>query len=139
MVLLKAGDGTAFRKLFNFLSKCQTIEADGHYNLLDTPEIICTVLSKLPLHLQDRWNRNTLQLRRKFSKETHLIDLTNFVEDEMTLVNDLFIHAMLLISMLTGHPDTVKKGKERRTMQWQQWLIILATYFMIRVIKLRHR
>ena len=88
MVPLKAGDATAFRKLFDFLIKCQTTEVDGHYNLLDTPEIICTVLSKLPLHLQDRWNRNTLQFQRKFSKEPQLIDLTNFVEDEITLVND---------------------------------------------------
>ena len=69
MIPLKAGDATAFRKLFNFLIKCQTIEFDGHYNPLDTPEIICMVLSQLPLHLQDRWNRHTLQLRRKFSKE----------------------------------------------------------------------
>ena len=68
MITLKAGDATAFRKLFNFLIKCQTIEADGHYDPLDTPEIILTVLSKLPLHVQDRWNRNTLQLRRKYSK-----------------------------------------------------------------------
>ena len=68
MITLKAGDATAFRKLFNFLIKCQTIEADGHYDPLDTPEIILAVLSKLPLHVQDRWNRNTLQLRRKYSK-----------------------------------------------------------------------
>ena len=52
MVPLKAGDATAFRKLFNFLIKCQSIEADGHYNLLDTPEIICMVLTKIPLHLR---------------------------------------------------------------------------------------
>ena len=54
MVPLKAGDATAIRKLFNFLIKCETIEADGHYNPLDTPEIISTVLSKLPVHLQNR-------------------------------------------------------------------------------------
>ena len=53
MVNLKAGDATTFRKLFNFLMKCQTIEVDGHYNPLDTLEMICMVLSKLPLHLQD--------------------------------------------------------------------------------------
>ena len=62
MVPLKAGDATVFRKLLNFLIKCQTIEVDGldgHYNPLDTPEIICTVLPIFPLHLQDRWNHNT--------------------------------------------------------------------------------
>ena len=89
MVPLKAGDATAIRKLFNFPVKCQTIEADGHYNPLNTPEIISTVLSKLPVHLQNRWNCNTLQLQREYSKEPQLIDLTNFFEDEMTLINDL--------------------------------------------------
>ena len=38
------GDATAFGKLFNFLIKSQTVEVDGQYNPLDTPEIICTVL-----------------------------------------------------------------------------------------------
>ena len=58
------------------------------HNPLDTPEIICMILAKLPLHLQDRWNRSTLLLRRKDSREPTLIDLANFVEDEVTLVND---------------------------------------------------
>ena len=44
MVPLKTRDTKSFRKPFNFLIKCQTIEVDGHYNPLDTPEIICTVL-----------------------------------------------------------------------------------------------
>ena len=67
MVPLKAGDATAFRKLFNFLIKCQSIESDGHFNPLVTPEIICMVLSKLPLHLQDRWNRNMVNMVAKQS------------------------------------------------------------------------
>ena len=53
-----------------------------------TPEMICMILVKLQLHLQDRWNQNTLLLRRRDSREPTLKDLANFVEDEMTLVND---------------------------------------------------
>ena len=105
------GCKTAFKKLFNFVIKCQTIEADGHYNPLDTPEIIPMVLSKLKLHLQDIWSRNTLQLRRKYSKEIQLIDLTNFVEDEMTLVNDPLYSRDAVSQYVEGHPDTVKKRK----------------------------
>ena len=86
---LKPGDAAAYRKLFNFLIKCQTMRVGSKYNLLDTPEMICMILAKPPLHLQDRWNRNTLLLRRRDSREPTLIDLTNFVVDEMTLVNDL--------------------------------------------------
>ena len=51
-------------------------------------EMICMILAKLPLHLEDRWNQNTLLLRRKDSREPTLIDLANFIEDDMTLVND---------------------------------------------------
>ena len=54
MVLLKAWDKTAFGKRFNFLIKCQSIESNSHYNHLNTPDIICVVLSKFSLHLQDR-------------------------------------------------------------------------------------
>ena len=86
---LKPGDAAAYRKLFNFLIKCQAMRVGSKYNLLDTPEMICMILEKPPLHLQDRWNRNTLLLRRRDSREPTLIDLTNFVVDEMTLVHDL--------------------------------------------------
>ena len=45
-------------------------------------------LSKVPGHLQDRWNRNALRIRRTKTSEPGLLDLTNFIEDEMILVND---------------------------------------------------
>ena len=117
MVPLKAGDTTAFRELFDFLIKCQTIEVDGHHNPLDTPEIICTVLSKLSVHLQNRWNRNTLQLGRKYSKESQLIDLTNIVEDEMTLVNYPLYSRNAVSQYVNRAPRYSEKGKERSSMQ----------------------
>ena len=64
------------------------MRAGNKHNPLDTPEMICVILAKLPLHLEDRWNRNTLLLRRKDSREPTLIDLANFIDDDMTLVND---------------------------------------------------
>ena len=42
----------------------------------------------LPVHLQDRWNKNTLKMRRMHSREPQLFHLANFVEEEMTLVSD---------------------------------------------------
>ena len=45
---------------------------------------------KVPGHLQDRWNRNALRIRRTETREPELLDLTNFIEDEMILVNDPF-------------------------------------------------
>ena len=81
-------DISAFRKLFNFLIKCQSLSRSSHNNPLDTPDIICMILSKLPVHLQDRWNRNTLKMRRIHSMEPQLFDLANYIEDKMTLVSD---------------------------------------------------
>ena len=58
-------------------------------NLLDSLDLICMILSKVPGHLQDRWNRNALEItKRTETREPGLLDLTNFVEDEMILVND---------------------------------------------------
>ena len=96
--------------------KSQTIEADGHYNPLDTPEMICTVLSKLPLHLQDRWSLNTPQLRGKHSKEPHLTDLTNFVEDEITLVNDRLYSRNTVSQYVDRGPRYIGK-REREEVQ----------------------
>ena len=79
---------SAFRKLFNFLIKCQSLSRSSQNNPLDTPDIICMILSKLPVHLQDRWNRNTLKMRRMHSMEPQLFDLANYIEDKMTLVSD---------------------------------------------------
>ena len=53
---LKAGDAAAFLKLFSFLIKCQTMRVGSKHIPLDTPEMICMILAKLPQLLQDRWN-----------------------------------------------------------------------------------
>ena len=85
---IKPGDISAFTKLFNFLIKLQCLNRLCQNNPLDTPGIICMILYKLPVHLQGRWNRNTLKMRRMHSREPQLFDLANFVEFEMTLVSD---------------------------------------------------
>ena len=114
MVALKTGDATAFRTLFSFLIKCQTIEVGCHYNNLNTPDIICMVLSKLPQHLQDTWNRNTLQLRRKYSKERQMIDIINFVDDEMTLVHD-HLYSRDAVSQYVERAPRYSGKTERKT------------------------
>ena len=76
---LKPGTFETLETLFNFLIKCQTMGVDSQYNLLDTPEIICMILAKLPLHLHDRWNRNTLLLRRRDSREPTAVLQINII------------------------------------------------------------
>ena len=51
---LKLEHVPACRRLFNFLNKYQTMGVGSQHNPLDTPEMICMILAKLPLHLQDR-------------------------------------------------------------------------------------
>ena len=60
----------------------------GNQNPLDTPDVICMILAKTPGYLQDRWKRNVQKIRKVQMQEPGLIDLTNFIEDEMVLVND---------------------------------------------------
>ena len=74
---------------------------------------MCTVLSKLPLHLQDRLNRNTLQLQRKYSKEPQLIDLTNLLEDKMTLVNDP-LYSCDVVSQYVDRAPRYSDKRERK-------------------------
>ena len=76
------------------------------------------VLSKLPLHLQDRWNRNTLQLRRKYSKEPQLKGLTNFVEDEMTLLNDPLYSCDAASQHVQRAARYSEKRERRGSTQW---------------------
>ena len=85
------------------------------HNLLDTSETICMILAKLPLHLQDKWNQNTLLLRRRDSREPTLIDLSNFVEDEMTLVNyPLYSRKASINTLRKDQQDKVG----RNSIQW---------------------
>ena len=50
--------------------------------------MMCLVLSKLPGHTRERWNRSVMSIRRRYSREPDFADLIHFVEDEATLVND---------------------------------------------------
>ena len=87
MFKIKSGDAVAFRRLFNFLIKRQTLSYGTSKNRLDSPDVTCMILSKVPGHLQDKWNRNTFRIRRTETREPELLDLSNFIEDEIILVN----------------------------------------------------
>lgn len=85
MVPLKSGDGKGFRKFFNFVNKCCNL---GSVKSLDNPEIICMLLSKLPLHVQDKWNRSVQRKRKHSPDEPTLQELCDFVYDEMLIITD---------------------------------------------------
>ena len=86
---IKPGDAEAYRKFHNFLLKCENITQMQTWNVLDTPEIMCMLLSKLPSVTRDKWSRRVLLIRRKQEKEPELADFLDFVNDENLIVNDL--------------------------------------------------
>ena len=71
----------------NFLIKCDSIMSRQQWNALDTPDVLCSLISKLPGNTRDRWNRRVLNLRRHEQREAELADLIEFVEEEVVLVN----------------------------------------------------
>ena len=52
MTKIKPGDVAAYRRLFNFLIKCQNLEYDNQ-NPLDTPNVIWMMVAKIPGYLQE--------------------------------------------------------------------------------------
>ena len=79
---IKPGDAEAYRKFHNFMLRLQT------WNVLDTPEIMCMLLSKLPGGTRDKWSRRVLLIRRKQGKEPELADFFDFVNDENLIVSE---------------------------------------------------
>ena len=76
----KFGDAKSFRKFYNLLLKCESVSESQDWNAMDTPEMLCMLISKLSGGLMDRWNRTEQAIRRKQGREPDLQDLIQFVE-----------------------------------------------------------
>ena len=85
---VKPGDTTAYRKFHNFLIKCQSVSSSLTWNVLENPDTICTLLSKLPIYMVDKWNRQVLRMRRGSYREPVFADFVSCIEEEVELVND---------------------------------------------------
>ena len=55
---------------------------------MDTPEIMCMLLSKIPGGTRDKWSRRFLEIRRKQGKEPELTDFTEIFNAENLIVDD---------------------------------------------------
>ena len=85
---VKPGDASGFRKFYSFALKCETFSESSAWNAFETPETLCTLVSKLPGSLRDRWSRKVQVVRRSFGREPRLSDFPSFVHEETILVND---------------------------------------------------
>ena len=62
-----------------------------HWNSVDTPEIVCRLISKLHGNIRDRWNRKVLIIRGQNRRELELENFIDFFNDETRLAkNPLF-------------------------------------------------
>ena len=110
---IKFGDAKAFRKFYNFLLKCESISGSQNWNAMDTPEMLCMLIAKLPGGLIDRWNRNVQVIRKGHLREPDLQDLIKFVEEETVLINDpLFSRETL--HEYTNYPERSTHVKARK-------------------------
>ena len=57
-------------------------------NALDSPDILCMLISKLPGGIMERWNRKVLNIRRCQVREPTVDDMTGFIEEKTILMND---------------------------------------------------
>ena len=80
---LKPADDAAFKKLHISLLKCESVTNGQTWNALDTPEVMCLVLSNLPGHTRERWSKSDMSIRRRYSREP------DFAEPLLLVTNKL--------------------------------------------------
>ena len=87
--IIRSGDAEGCQRFYNFLRKCESIRQSAQWDQLDTPDVICMLLAKLPGHTRDKWARRVLSTKRKKMGEPDSVDFINLLKDETSLVNDL--------------------------------------------------
>ena len=67
---LKPEDAAAYRKFFNCLIKWETLEDERNWNALNSPELLCTLISKLNTSENNgSWNRKVQSIPKQHKKE----------------------------------------------------------------------
>ena len=51
--MIRSGDTEGYQRFFN-LQKCEGITQSAQQNQLDTPDVTCMLLAKLPGHIRDK-------------------------------------------------------------------------------------
>ena len=80
--IIRSGDAERYQRLYKFLRKCEGITQSAQWNQLDTHDVICMLLAKLPGHTRDKWARWVLTIRRRQMRQFDLVDFIELVKDE---------------------------------------------------------
>ena len=80
------------------------------WSSLNSPEILCTLTSKVPGNARDRWNRKVLSIRRHRAKDPELADFIDFINDETLLgIGPLFSRETLKMYVEKEERSYLKK------------------------------
>ena len=52
--ILRSCDAEGYQRFYNFLRMCESITRSAQWNQLNTPDVICMLLAKLPGHTRDK-------------------------------------------------------------------------------------
>ena len=99
---------------YTFLLKCASATLTQKWNVLDIPEIMCLVLSKLSGNTSENWDMHVINITRRHLREPDFTDRIHFVDDEATLAND----PLFSKEDLSGYVDkneAANRRKQRRT------------------------
>ena len=67
--IIRSDDAEGYQRFYNFLRKCESITQSAQWNQLDTPDVICMLLAKLPGHTRHKWARHVLSIFKAYSKQ----------------------------------------------------------------------
>ena len=102
---IKSGDAVAYQKLQNILMKCENIGHLQSWNVFNTPDTLCMVLSKLPGSARDKRSRKVLTIRQNQMREPELSDFIKFVDNETLIVSDLLFSKAAVDEYLEKRPN----------------------------------
>ena len=97
--------------------KCDGVAREHCWNAINTPDILCMLVSKSPNGLIDRWNRIAYNICKNRECEPSLSDLIEFVDQETTLFNDpMFSREALGIFSEKSEKFLERKSRKIKTM-----------------------
>ena len=114
----------AYRKFYNFLLKCQSLTDSRNWKLINSSDMLCTLILKLPMSFGDRWNRRVHFTRKNQLREPDLADLIKFVDEETELPNDP-LYSREMVDKHTKSKERERKSFSKRDRRFKTLAIQL--------------
>lgn len=86
---ISSNDSLALRDFYLSLVKCQcAVQSLSYSNVLDTPHVLQTIVSKLPSYLQNKWRESVHRIRNDERRVPCFNDVVHFVSKASATAND---------------------------------------------------